>query len=488
MGTMPHERTTEPTLFVIFGATGDLAGRKLIPALYNLVRGGNLTHFHVLGAALDELDDATFREHVFQRLDTRDVDSERLRRWCDEHLHYESMPDASGEAFRRLAERLPRVEEACSLPGNRVFYLALPPGAVPAVIEGLGNAGLDEGPGFTRVVIEKPFGSDLASASALNAALHQHFAESQIYRIDHYLGKDTVRNLLAFRFANPLFESVWNRDRVERVEITVAETLGVENRAQYYDGAGALRDMVQNHMTQILCFVAMEPPAAFDAESIRHEKVKVLHSMSPHGVEEAVFGQYRAGDIEGSGVLGYHDEPGVPEDSATPTFVALRMAIANWRWQGVPFLLRTGKRLPKKVTEVAVVFRDPPTHLFRLLQGADEVHGDVLRITIQPHEGFHLGFDVKKPGEAFELSKQSLEFRYKDAFEAIPDAYETLLADVVLGDQTLFVRNDEVEASWALYTPLLRDPPEVHPYPGGSWGPKQVASILDEGLWESGKG
>jgi glucose-6-phosphate 1-dehydrogenase len=480
-------REPDPTLFVIFGATGDLAGRKLIPALYNLVRRGELDGFHVLGAALDELDDTTFRQHLFDKLDQRDVDSKKLRHWCDEHLHYQQMPDSSEEAFDTLGARMRQLEEDLGLPGNRVFYLALPPGAVPGVIRGLGNAGLNEAPGWARLVVEKPFGSDLNSAKELNGVVHANFDEQQVYRIDHYLGKETVQNLMAFRFANPLFEHVWNRDRVERVEITVAETLGVEHRAAYYDRAGALRDMVQNHITQVLCFVAMEAPAGFDADSIRHEKVKVLKSMQPHGVVNAVFGQYTPGDIDGGGVRGYHQEDGVPEDSVTPTFVALELGIANWRWQGVPFVIRTGKRLPKKVTEVAVVFRGPPTQLFHPLDGSD-AHGDVLRITIQPHEGFHLGFDVKKPGGVFELTKESLEFRYADAFKAIPEAYETLLLDVVEGDQTLFVRADEVEASWALYTPLLENPPEAHPYPAGTWGPKEVDAILDEKAWEAGKG
>ncbi len=480
--------TVQPTLFVIFGATGDLAGRKLIPALYSVVSRGELDGFYVLGAALDELDDTTFRQHVFERVDQRDVDSAALRRWCDERLYYQPMPDSSEGSFETLAKRIQAVEQELKLPGNRAFYLALPPGAVPDVIDGLGAQGLNRAPGFARVVIEKPFGTDLDSARALNAKVHEHFEEEQVYRIDHYLGKDTVQNLLAFRFANPVFEHVWNRDRVERVEITVAETLGVETRAGYYDRAGALRDMVQNHMTQVLCFTAMEAPAAFDADSIRHEKVKVLRSMRPHGVRQAVFGQYTRGDIEGGGVRGYHEEDGVPQGSQTPTFVALELGIANWRWQGVPFYLRTGKRLPKKVTEVAVVFRAPPTEFFHPLHGESDPHGDVLRITVQPHEGFHLGFDVKSPGPAFELTKQSLEFRYAEAFAALPDAYETLLVDVVEGDQTLFVRSDEVEASWALYTPLLEKPPKVRPYPAGTWGPKEAGKILADGEWYAGMG
>ncbi|MEJ2288559.1 MAG: glucose-6-phosphate dehydrogenase [Deinococcales bacterium] len=489
-----HDHDTPRTLFVIFGATGDLAGRKLIPALHSLVDRGRLDGFHVLGAALDELDDDTFREHVFDRLSERDIDTGRCREWCSGRLHYQTMPDSSPESFQRLGERIEKLEKELGLPGNRAFYLALPPAAVPDVIDGLGKQGLNRAPGFAhgqgfaRIVIEKPFGTDLESAKKLNAQVHEHFQEDQVYRIDHYLGKDTVQNLLAFRFANPIFEHVWNRDRVERVEITVAETLGVEHRASYYDRAGALRDMVQNHITQVLCFTAMEAPATFDADSIRHEKVKVLRSMRPHGVQKAVFGQYTRGDIEGSGVRGYLEEDGIPSDSKTPTYVALELGVANWRWQGVPFVVRTGKRLPKKVTEVAVIFRAPPTEFFHPLHGDVEPHGDVLRITVQPHEGFHLGFDVKEPGPSFDLTKQSLEFRYAEAFDPLPDAYETLLVDVVEGDQTLFVRSDEVEASWALYTPVLKDPPSVHPYPAGTWGPKETASILEEERWHAGRG
>ncbi len=478
----------QDTLFVILGATGDLACRKLVPALYSLVDRDAPRGFHVLGAALDELDDTAFRQHLFGLLSPRVANAKRLRSWCDEHLHYQPIAGSDEQSFASLAERIAALEKELGLQGDRVIYLALPPGAVPGVIRGLGAAGLNRAPGFCRIVIEKPFGNDLDSATQLNATLHEHFDEAQVYRIDHYLGKETVQNLLAFRFANPLFELAWNRDRVERVEITVAETLGVEQRAAYYDRAGALRDMVQNHITQVLCFVAMEAPSVFDPDSIRHEKVKVLRAMRPHGVKQAVFGQYTSGDIDGNGVRAYHDEDGIPSDSQTPTFVALELGIANWRWQGVPFVVRTGKRLPKKVTEIAVVFRAPPTELFGPVPGHDAGQGDVLRITIQPKEGFHLGFDVKKPGGGFKLTHQSLEFHYSDAFQRIPDAYETLLCDVIDGDQTLFVRADEVEASWALYTPLLQDPPKILAYPAGTWGPKEVDSILPTERWRSGRG
>ena len=296
MAANDTDRQSPPTLFVIFGATGDLAGRKLIPALYNVVRRGRLDGFHVLGAALDELDDTTFRQHVFERLDERDLDSQKLKKWCNERLHYQTMPDSSPDSFSRLGKRIEDLESELGLPGNRVFYLALPPGAVPDVIDGLGEQGLNEAPRHGRRASSSrsPSAPTWTSAQQLNARVHQHFAEEQVYRIDHYLGKDTVQNLLAFRFANPIFEHVWNRDRVERVEITVAETLGVEHRASYYDRAGALRDMVQNHMTQVLCFAAMEAPAAFDADSIRHEKVKVLRSMQPHGVKTPSSGSTRA--------------------------------------------------------------------------------------------------------------------------------------------------------------------------------------------------
>ena len=476
-----------PHLFIIFGATGDLAHRKLLPSIYRLFEKGALgRHFHVLGVARDaRLGDAGFGELMLKQLRRPEFEPGMLEHWCGGCLHYQSMPDDGDANYAALAQRIEELESRLGLPGNRVFYLALPPAAFPTVITALGRAGLNRSPGWTRLVVEKPFGTDLESAQELNRVVHHQFDEEQVYRIDHYLGKETVQNLLAFRFANPLFEHAWNRDRIERVEITVAESLGVEHRAGYYDRAGALRDMVQNHLTQLLSFIAMEVPTAFEADAIRHEKVKVLRSIAPIGEKAVVFGQYAAGAGNGRALPAYLEEEGVAAASTTPTFVALKLAIDNWRWQGVPFYLRTGKRLPGKLTEIAILFRAPPTAIFKPFEQDCEMHGDVLRITLEPNEGFHLGFDVKVPGGGFELSRQQLKFRYAEVFERLPTAYETLLLDVMEGDQTLFVRADEVETSWRLYTPVLRRAGAPHPYPSGSWGPAAVGELLDADAWVS---
>jgi glucose-6-phosphate 1-dehydrogenase len=341
-------------------------------------------------------------------------------------------------------------------------------------IENLGKVGLDESPGWTRVVVEKPFGHDLESARTLDDIVHQYFDESQIYRIDHYLGKETVQNLLVFRFANAMFESLWNRDHVESVQITVAEELGVETRAGYYDKAGALRDMVQSHLTQLLALVAMEVPSAFEASAIRAEKIKALRAIAPIKSEHVVFGQYAAGEIDGKPVPAYKDEDDVPSSSHTETFVALQLAIDNWRWQGVPFYLRTGKRLAERLTEIEIKFRRAPVWMFRTVHCEEQLHRNTLKLTLQPNEGFSLMFDVKVPGEPFRLHRTPLHFDYAEAFEVIPEAYQTLILEVLQGDQTLFVHADEVEASWALYTPLLEERRAVHPYESGSWGPPEA--------------
>jgi len=326
-------------------------------------------------------------------------------------------------------------------------------------------------------VIEKPFGRDLASAQSLNALVHRWFDESQVYRIDHYLGKETVRNLLVFRFANPIFESLWNRTQVKSVHITVAESLGVGHRAGYYDHAGALRDMVQNHMTQLFTLIGMEVPATFTADAIRAEKVKVLRTLTPLERDAAVFGQYAAGRVNGENVPAYRDEERVPGDSNTPTWIGLRLALPNWRWQGVPFYLRTGKRLERRLTRIVVTFRRPPIALFDRFSSYD-VRNNTLVITLQPDEGFAIGFEVKRPGDDIALSSERLQFRYADAFGALPEAYETLLADIATGDQTLFVHADEVEQSWRIYQPLLDDDEPVHPYPAGSWGPAEAGRLI----------
>jgi glucose-6-phosphate 1-dehydrogenase len=472
----------EPHLFVIMGATGDLMGRKLLPALLNLSSRGTIpAESIVLGVAIETtFNDETFRKHCVDELAACGVPAERISSsFVNDRLFYQPLPQPTPEDYKALAARIEAIEKDHHLPGNRIIYLALPPDAFPGTISGLGEAGLDHSPGWTRLVIEKPFGHDLASAQQLNILLHKNFDEPQVYRIDHFLGKETVQNILVFRFANSLFEPLWNRDRIESVEITVAETLGVEHRAKYYETAGALRDMVQNHLTQLLTLTAMEVPSAFNAESIRHEKAKVLQSMVPVGIEDAVFGQYDAGTIEGETVCGYHQEPGVAPDSNTETYVALRMEINNWRWQGVPFLLRTGKRMKRRVSKIAISFRCPPVLLFQPF-GATCMNANTLVMTIQPDEGVDLRFEIKVPGEGVRLESRNLQFRYSDAFKPLPDAYETLLRDIMEGDATLFVRDDWVEASWSLYTPLLQSRHGVHSYAAGTWGPKEADGLLGD--------
>jgi glucose-6-phosphate 1-dehydrogenase len=469
-----------PCMFVMFGATGDLMHRKLLPALYNLFEEKRLPKgFQVLGVSRDQnLTDAQFRKWGVGALkDAGFKDSGKLARWCNTTLQYQTIAQGSETDYQALGERIAAVERAHSLSGNRVMYLALPPGAFPSTIEGLGEAGLNRSHGWTRLAIEKPFGRDLTSARALNALIHRYFDETQVYRGDHYLGKESVQNLLAFRFGNALFESAWNRDHVKDVQITVAEELGVENRAAYYEETGALRDMVQNHLTQLLTLTAMEVPAAFQADAIRAEKIKVLHSVAPLRANAVVYGQYDAGKFQGRKLTAYRKAPGVAAKSNVETFVAMRLEIENWRWQGVPFFLRTGKRLAKRTTEIAINFRRPPVALFRSID-AGMPHTNVLVITLQPDEGFELSFEVKSPGDQFTLQTQRMKFLYAEAFGNLSTGYETLLLEIMQGDQTLFVHGDEAEAAWRLYTPLLRKPPPLHLYPAGSWGPAAAEKLV----------
>ena len=453
-----------PTLLVIFGATGDLSRRKLLPALGALHARGALPHrFVILGVARDpHPDDAAFRAIARDLLPDLD----------ERQVHYQTIGEGTPDDFTRIAADIDALDREHGLDGNRIFYLALPPQAFDSTVEGLGAAGLNRSAGFTRLVIEKPFGHDLASARALNATLHRHFDEHQIFRIDHYLGKETVRNLLVFRFANPLFETQWNRDRIEHVDISVAESVGVGSRAPYYDRAGAVRDMVQNHLTQLLCLVAMEPPTAFDAQPIRDEKMKVLRSMQRVTAGDALLGQYAAGTAaDGEPVPGYLDEANVPAGSRTATYAAIRVRIDNWRWHGVPFVLRTGKRLPARSTRIVVRFRSAPVKLFTRIPGCD-VEPNILTIFIQPDEGFSLSFEVKQPGDQIRVGPRALDFHYRDAFPPLADAYETLLGDVLDGDLTLFVSAGWAERSWHLYQPLLQSPPDPVSYPAGTWGPR----------------
>jgi len=462
-----------PLLFVIVGGAGDLTRRKLLPAIARIAEeAGWQDQFHVLAVGRKEQDDEAYRAWARESLLLAGLAPETVKSWCDTSIHYASNADG----WQAVVDKINEVETAHDLPGNRAFYLAIPPRVFPDVIEGLGRAGLNASPGFTRLVIEKPFGRSLESARALNETVHAYFDEHQVYRIDHYLGKETVQNLLVFRFANMLFESSWNRSLVKSVEITVGEHLGLETRAGYYDQAGAFRDMIQNHVTQVLTLVAMEPPAKLDADSIRDEKVKVLRSILPFSPDDVVYGQYAGGVIEDETVPGYLEESGVVEGSTTETAVSLRLHIDNWRWQGVPFYLRTGKRFPERLTQIVVRFREPPVCLFEV-NGTCDVHSDAIIITLQPNEGFELLFDVKAPDDDMRLQTVPLDFRYAEAFGELPGAYATLIEDVVLGDQTLFVRSDEVEAAWTLYQPILDNPPMPEQYAAGTWGPPSSVKL-----------
>ena len=470
----------EPHLFVIFGATGDLTARKILPSLNGLIARNALgAKSIILGVGMEtNYDDESFRAKCRKDLEAQKIPQEQIADTCsDKCIFYQTIGKGADEDYKKLGARIEQVEKANGLPGNRVFYLALPPKVFPIAIAALGRAGLNKSNGWTRMVIEKPFGRDLQSAQELNRVVHANFDEQQVYRIDHYLGKETVQNLLVFRFANALFEPQWNRDRIESVEITVAECLGVEHRALYYETAGALRDMIQNHLTQLATLTAMEVPEAFRAESIRREKVKVLHSVLPIRCEDVVLGQYAAGKIDGQNVPAYRDEPGVAKDSQTETFVALRLQIENWRWHGVPFFLRTGKRLAARSSQIVVNFRRPPVWIFKPFE-ENSIQANSLVIAIQPDEGFDLYFEIKAPGQGVKIQTRDLHFRYSEAFKPLPDAYETLLLDILQGDATLFVSDEWVEASWRLYTPLLEKKPKVLPYASGSWGPAEADRLL----------
>jgi glucose-6-phosphate 1-dehydrogenase len=484
----PH--APEPVAVVIFGATGDLTRRKLIPALHRLFRAGLLPEcFAVVGFALEELSDEEFRARMRAAVEEFDgaPDPGEWERFAERLTYVGSRFEEAG-GFTRLAARLEEADQRCGTAGNRLYYLAIPPGAIGRVVKHLPGAGLVHAPAgerWSRIIVEKPFGRDLESARELNAMLLGVFDERQIYRIDHYLGKETVQNLLVFRFANLIWEPVWNRNYVDHVQITVAEAVGVERRAGYYEKAGALRDMVQSHLLQLLMLVGMEPPASYDADSIRSEKVKVLRAVRPVAAEtvgtEAVRGRYAPGMVKGSPVPGYREEPGVAVDSRTETYAALRLWVENWRWAGVPFFLRTGKRLPAKTTEISIHFRPAPHPILDTVEG-DRPGPNVLVLRIQPEEGISLFFEAKVPGLRGPLHPVSMDFSYQTSFTGdSPEAYERLLLDAMLGDATLFARCDEVEAAWALVTSVLQAweaGGEPEPYPAGTWGPPGADRLL----------
>jgi glucose-6-phosphate 1-dehydrogenase len=469
-------------VLVIFGASGDLTRRKLLPALYNLAESKLLPEpFAVLGVARPAIREDQFRAQMKERV--RDAEGEPIEGplWekISDRLHYSNGEFDDPQLYRRLREQLSEVDGKYGTPGSYLFYLAVPPALFGTVALHLASAGLTREPAgrWRRLIVEKPFGHDLASARALNAELSTGLSESQIYRIDHYLGKETVQNLLAFRFANGIFEPIWNRRYVDHVQMTVGETVGVEERGAYYETAGALRDMVQNHMFQLLTLVAMEPPISFRAEHIRDEKVKVLHAaqrFTPDEVRrDVVRAQYR----------GYREEKNVAPQSRTETFVTLRVQIDNWRWADVPFYLRTGKKMPRRVTEIAVQFKKPPFMLFRETSIA-ELNPNVLTIRIQPDEGIALAFDAKVPGPVDRLGTVKMDFSYADYFGTEPSTgYETLLYDAMAGDQTLFHRMDIVEAGWCVVEPILEAwggdaANDLATYEAGTPGPPESALLI----------
>lgn len=489
--------TDEPFALVIFGASGDLTQRKLMPALWSLFAARTLPEpFEIVCTARTPMTDEAFRARMrdavgeFARLKPP---SEGVWERFARHLTYLAGDPAQPELYERLGRCLARVEGARGGPTNRLFYCATPPSVYDEIVECLGASGLaaPDG-GWRRIVVEKPFGRDLASARALNRLVTRVFPETQVYRIDHYLGKETVQNILVLRFANGILEPLWNRNHVAEIQITVAETIGVESRGGYYEEAGALRDMAQNHLLQLLCLIAMEPPVTFDAEPVRDEKNKIMYAIrpiDPAKVDEAALrAQYTAGFVDGRRVPGYRDEPGVRADSATETYAALRLLVDNWRWAGVPFYLRTGKRLARRVSEIAIRFHRTPHLIFR--RAPEGVDPNVLVIRIQPDEGLALTVLAKTPGPDVRLHPVTLDFRYGEVFGGEPpEAYERLLLDAIRGDATLYARGDWVERAWEILEPVLqawsREGAALARYEAGSWGPPEAEHFIgrDGGRW-----
>ena len=474
---------TNNNCIVIFGASGDLTHRKLIPALYNLYKIGRLSeNFSVLGVARSELNDETFREKMREALiHNEETTPETLDAFCS-HLYYQAVNTSDAQDYDKLVPRLDNLHDKYKTSGNTLYYMSTPPSLYGVIPECLAAHGLNtEEYGWKRIIVEKPFGYDEKTAQALDVQIHRFFEEHQIYRIDHYLGKETVQNLLVLRFSNGWFEPLWNRNFIDYVEITGAESIGVEERGGYYDGSGAMRDMFQNHLLQVLAMVAMEPPAIINANSMRDEVAKVMHSLRPLTAEDMehnlVLGQYTAAEINGKMENGYLQEKGVPADSRTETYIALRCEIENWRWAGVPFYVRTGKRLPARVTEIVIHFKTTPHPVFS--QNAPE---NKLIIRIQPDEAISMRFGLKKPGAGFEAKEVSMDFRYADLAGAqVLTAYERLLLDAMKGDATLFARTDAVHAAWKFVQPILdykANGGRIHEYEAGTWGPVAADKLI----------
>jgi glucose-6-phosphate 1-dehydrogenase len=495
------ERTPAPCVFVVFGASGDLTRRKLLPALYNLAVSRLLPPgFSIVGFAVTPLTDGEFRQSMHESLaqfSRRKPLDETV--WNDfaSRLHYVAGSFDDVANFQKLRAKLDELDARNGTHGNRLYYLAIPPSLFPTVNDQLAKVGLVADPSdatrYSRIIVEKPFGHDLASGDALNAELHRVFHERQIFRIDHYLGKETVQNLVALRFGNAIFEPIWNRNHIDHVQISVAEDIGVEGRGKFYEEAGTTRDIVQNHLLQLLMVAAMEPPIAFSADEVRDEKVKVLRALKPIVGKEVfsrtVRGQYGPGNFVGKAVPGYREEPNVSPTSHVETFVAMKLEIDNWRFAGVPIYIRAGKRLTKRTTEISVHFKDVPHAL--LMQDGSHVEPDVLAIRIQPDEGIALRFVAKVPGPTMTLRPVTMDFRYGSTFGGSgPEAYERLILDAMLGDPTLFARADEVSAAWKFITPIHQawasgPPPEFPNYPAGTWGPQPASALIarDGRVW-----
>jgi glucose-6-phosphate 1-dehydrogenase len=492
-------RRAGPFQLVIFGASGDLTQRKLIPALFNLFVDGYVPEqFAIVGYARRGKSDEQFRAEMAEAVrehSRRAPESEEQLHEFLSHLHYVAGPFEDEGGYLRLRDRLKALCLDRQMPGNTLYYLATPPESFPEIIRNLHHSSLvtpmPDGVDWTRIVIEKPFGRDTATAWELNGTIHAAFSERQVYRIDHYLGKETVQNILVFRLGNSIFEPLWNRRYIDHVQITVAESLGVGSRAGYFDRAGIIRDMIQSHILQVFTLIAMEPPATFEATAIRDEKVKVLKSLhlpTPGEVTSRVVrGQYVSGSLGGERVPGYLEETGVAAGSQTETYVALKLAIDNWRWSGVPFYVRAGKRLPKRVTDVAIVFKEPPHMIFDEM-GRGARHTNLLRLRLQPQEGIMLSFGAKAPGPAAKVAPVHMDFMYASSFgAAAPEAYERLILDALTGDSTLFAREDEVELSWRLVDRIVQNWQEAHlnAYPAGDWGPSEAEALLqqDDRAW-----